>query len=41
MVGIIAGDQNNFVEGTERVLDRIRKTKNNAEFLVGLNREMQ
>jgi transcription termination factor Rho len=40
MVGIIAGDQNNFVEGTERVLDRIRKTKNNAEFLAGLNREM-
>jgi transcription termination factor Rho len=40
MVGIIASDPNNFVEGTERVLDRMRKTKNNAEFLVGLNREM-
>jgi transcription termination factor Rho len=40
MVGIIASDPNNFIEGTERVLDRIRKTKNNAEFLANLNREM-
>ncbi len=40
MVSIIASDQNNFVEGTERVLDRMRKTKTNAEFLAGLNREM-
>jgi len=40
MVSIIASDSNNFVEGTERVLDRMRKTKTNAEFLVGLNREM-
>jgi transcription termination factor Rho len=36
MVGIIASDSNNFVEGTERVLDRMRKTKTNAEFLAGL-----
>jgi transcription termination factor Rho len=36
MVGIIASDSNNFVEATERVLERMRKTKNNAEFLVGL-----
>jgi transcription termination factor Rho len=40
MVGIIASDPNNFVEGTERVLDRLRKTKTNAEFLANLNREM-
>jgi transcription termination factor Rho len=40
MVGIIASDPNNFVEGTERVLDRMRKSKTNAEFLAGLNREM-
>jgi transcription termination factor Rho len=40
MVGIIASDPNNFVEGTDRVLDRMRKSKNNAEFLAGLNREM-
>ena len=36
MVGIIASDSNNFVEATERVLERMRKTKTNAEFLVGL-----
>jgi len=40
MVSIIASDSNNFVEGTERVLERMRKSKNNAEFLAGLNREM-
>jgi transcription termination factor Rho len=36
MVGIIASDSNNFVEATERVLERMRKTKTNAEFLTGL-----
>jgi transcription termination factor Rho len=36
MVGIIASDSNNYIEATERVLERMRKTKNNAEFLVGL-----
>jgi transcription termination factor Rho len=36
MVGIIASDSNNFVEATERVLERMRKTKTNAEFLSGL-----
>jgi transcription termination factor Rho len=36
MVGIIASDSNNFVEATERVLERMRKSKNNAEFLAGL-----
>jgi transcription termination factor Rho len=40
MVAMIAQDSNNFVDGTDRVLDRMRKTKNNAEFLAGLNREM-
>jgi transcription termination factor Rho len=40
MVGIIASDPNNFVEATERVLERLRKTKNNAEFLDSLNKEM-
>jgi transcription termination factor Rho len=38
MVSIIASDSNNFVEAIERVLDRIRKTKTNAEFLASLNR---
>ncbi|MDD5339045.1 MAG: transcription termination factor Rho [Dehalococcoidales bacterium] len=36
MVGIIASDSNNFVEATERVLERMRKTKTNQEFLVSL-----
>ncbi len=40
MVGMIASDSPNFVEGTDRVLDRMRKTKTNAEFLDGLNKEM-
>jgi transcription termination factor Rho len=40
MVSMIASDSNNFVEATERVLDRMRKAENNAEFLASLNREM-
>jgi transcription termination factor Rho len=36
MVGIIASDSNNFIEATERVLERMRKTKTNTEFLAGL-----
>ena len=40
MVAMIASDSNNFVEATERVLDRMRKSENNVEFLAALNREM-
>jgi len=40
MVGMIASNPENYIEATDRVLERMRKTKNNAEFLVGLNREM-
>jgi transcription termination factor Rho len=40
MVAMIASDSSNFVEATERVLDRLRKTKTNAEFLESLNKEM-
>jgi transcription termination factor Rho len=40
MVGLIASDSTNFVEGTERIIERLRKTKNNTEFLDSLNREM-
>jgi transcription termination factor Rho len=36
MVGMIASDSNNFADGTERILDRMRKTKTNTEFLAGL-----
>ena len=40
MVAMIASDSNNLVEATERILDRLRKSKNNAEFLANLNKEM-
>jgi transcription termination factor Rho len=36
MVGMIASDSNNLVDASERILDRMRKTKNNAEFLASL-----
>ena len=39
MVALASADQNNFVDTTERVLDRMRKTQNNDEFLANL-REM-
>jgi transcription termination factor Rho len=40
MVAMIASDANNYVEATEKILERMRKTKTNAEFLANLNREM-
>ncbi|MFC2033962.1 transcription termination factor Rho [Chloroflexota bacterium] len=40
MVSMINSDSVNFTEATERVLDRLRKSKNNAEFLVGLTKEV-
>ncbi len=39
MISMIAGDSNNFAEATERILERVGKTKTNAEFLATLNRE--
>ena len=39
MVSMIASDSANFVDATERILDRMRKAKTNAEFLDSLNRE--
>jgi transcription termination factor Rho len=39
MVSMIASDSTNFTETTERVIDRLRKTKNNAEFLANLTKE--
>ncbi len=38
MVTMVASNQENYVDATERVLDRMRKTKTNAEFLSSLNR---
>ena len=39
MVSMIASDSVNFTEATERVLDRLRRTKTNAEFLTNLTKE--
>ena len=39
MMSMIAANSVNSVETTERVLERLRKTKTNAEFLAGLGRE--
>jgi len=39
MVSMIASDAINFTETTERVLDRMRRTKTNAEFLATLTKE--
>ena len=39
MVAMIADDATNFTETTERVLDRLRRTKTNAEFLATLTKE--
>jgi len=39
MVAMIGSDSTNVVEATERIVDRLRKTKNNAEFLANLNRD--
>ena len=40
MVSMIAADSVNFSETTERILDRLRKTKTNAEFLASLSKEI-
>jgi transcription termination factor Rho len=40
MVSMIASDAINFTETTERVLDRMRRTKTNAEFLATLTKEI-
>jgi len=39
MVSMISSDSVSFTETTERVIDRLRKTKTNAEFLANLARE--
>jgi len=40
MVSMIASDATNFSETTERVLDRLRKTRTNTEFLANLTKEV-
>jgi transcription termination factor Rho len=40
MVTMIASDSTNFAETIERVIDRMRRTKTNAEFLATLTKEI-
>ncbi len=40
MAAMISSDSANFVEATERVLERLRKSKTNAEFLANLQRDI-
>jgi transcription termination factor Rho len=40
MVSMVSATANNPTEATERVLERMVKTTNNAEFLATLNREV-
>ncbi len=41
MVSMIASDSVNFTEATERVLDQLRRSKTNAEFLANLSKQAQ
>jgi transcription termination factor Rho len=41
MVAMISSDSTRFVEATEHLLERLRKTKTNTEFLAGLNRDAE
>ena len=38
MVAMISSDAPNFAEATERVVERLRKSKNNVDFLANLTR---
>ncbi len=40
MVTMISADSNKFSEASERVIDRLKRTKSNAEFLATLTKEM-
>jgi len=39
MVAMIASDSNNFTEATEKILERMRRSKNNVEFLTNLSKD--
>ena len=39
MVAMIASDPNNFTEATEKILERMRRSKNNVEFLTNLSKD--
>jgi transcription termination factor Rho len=40
MVSMISADSNKFSEASERIIDRLRRTKSNAEFLATLTKEI-
>jgi transcription termination factor Rho len=40
MVSMISADSNKFSEASERVIDRLRRTRNNADFLATLTKEI-
>jgi transcription termination factor Rho len=40
MVSMISADSNKFSEASERIIERLRRTKNNAEFLATLTKEI-
>ena len=40
MVAMVGSDSNNYVDVTERIIDRLRKTKLNNDFLTNLSKEM-
>jgi transcription termination factor Rho len=40
MVSMISADSNKFSEASERIIDRLRRTRNNAEFLATLTKEV-
>jgi len=40
MVAMISSDSPNFADASERIMERMRKTKTNAEFLANLNKDM-
>jgi transcription termination factor Rho len=40
MVAMISADSNKYSEATERVIDRLRRTKTNADFLATLTKEI-
>jgi transcription termination factor Rho len=40
MAAMISSDSTNFVEATERILERLKKSKTNADFLTNLQRDV-
>jgi transcription termination factor Rho len=40
MVTMISADSNKFSEASERIIERMRRTKNNVEFLSTLTKEI-